>query len=342
MESKALFEVETAWPFPILQYTTNTSFVEVRKASGIAYILLQLISSLENNNEKLVAMLKGLGVPHDIHYIFAGELASMINLGIIQMQSGKEFGTELIGIYRVSDFEITKLGKQLFKEGAIPTGNDKVKKLYTYYDVSRKDTLIKFDRKLFRLDNSTLDENCVGDVVLTDSDIEMFINENMNQYAFRKGERISGFEHEPPEFLVYKMDDAVVLRILEDGVQIQAKDKEQDAFIHKFYNADTVTRLDNSTLDENCVGDVVLTDSDIEMFINENMNQYAFRKGERISGFEHEPPEFLVYKMDDAVVLRILEDGVQIQAKDKEQDAFIHKFYNADTVTRQYVMTPTL
>ena len=37
MESKALFEVETAWPFPILQYTTNTSFVEVRKASGIAY-----------------------------------------------------------------------------------------------------------------------------------------------------------------------------------------------------------------------------------------------------------------------------------------------------------------
>ena len=106
MESKALFEVETAWPFPILQYTTNTSFVEVRKASGIAYILLQLISSLENNNEKLVAMLKGLGVPHDIHYIFAGELASMINLGIIQMQSGKEFGTELIGIYRVSDFEM--------------------------------------------------------------------------------------------------------------------------------------------------------------------------------------------------------------------------------------------
>ena len=204
---------------------------------------MQLISSLENNNEKLVAMLKGLGVPHDIHYIFAGELASMINLGIIQMQSGKEFGTELIGIYRVSDFEITKLGKQLFKEGAIPTGNDKVKKLYTYYDVSRKDTLIKFDRKLFRLDNSTLDEKCVGDVVLTDSDIEMFINENMNQYAFRKGERISGFEHEPPEFLVYKMDDAVVLRILEDGVQIQAKDKEQDAFIHKFYNADTVTRI---------------------------------------------------------------------------------------------------
>ena len=243
MENKALFEVETAWPFPILQYTTNTSYVEVRKASGIAYILLQLISSSENNSEKLVATLKSLGVPNDIHYIFAGELAYMINFGIIQMKSGREFGTELMDMYQVSDFEITELGKKLFKEGTIPTGNDKVKKLYTYYDVSRKDTQVKFDWKLFRLDNSTLNEECVGDVTLNDSDIEMFINDNMNKYDFRKGERISGFEHESPEILVYKMDDAVVLRILKDGIYIQAKDKDRDAFIHKFYTTETITRI---------------------------------------------------------------------------------------------------
>lgn len=243
MENKALLEVETAWPFPILQYTTNTSYVEVRKASGIAYILLQLISSSENNSEKLVAMLKSLGVPNDIHYIFAGELAYMINFGIIQMKSGREFGTELMDMYQVSDFEITELGKKLFKEGTIPTGNDKVKKLYTYYDVSRKDTQVKFDWKLFRLDNSTLNKECVGDVTLNDYDIEMFINDNMNKYAFRKGEHISGFEHESPEILVYKMDDAVVLRILKDGIYIQAKDKDRDAFIHKFYTTETITRI---------------------------------------------------------------------------------------------------
>lgn len=243
MENKALLEVETAWPFPILQYTTNTSYVEVRKASGIAYILLQLISSSENNSEKLVATLKSLGVPNDIHYIFAGELAYMINFGIIQMKSGREFGTELMDMYQVSDFEITELGKKLFKEGTIPTGNDKVKKLYTYYDVSRKDTQVKFDWKLFRLDNSTLNKECVGDVTLNDYDIEMFINDNMNKYAFRKGEHISGFEHESPEILVYKMDDAVVLRILKDGIYIQAKDKDRDAFIHKFYTTETITRI---------------------------------------------------------------------------------------------------
>lgn len=243
MENKTIFEVDTAWPFPILQYTANTSYVEVRKASGIAYILLQLISSLENNSENLVATLKSLGVPNDIHYIFAGELSYMISYGIIQMKFGRSFSADLIDMYVVSDFEITDLGKKLFKEGTIPTGNDKVRRINVYYDVSRKDTQMKFDMKLFRLENSNLDEKCVGDVVLNDSDVEMFINENMNKYSFRKGERISGFEHEAPEILVYKMDDAVTLKISQDGFQIQAKDKARDSFIHQFYSTDTITRI---------------------------------------------------------------------------------------------------
>ena len=243
MEHKSLFEMKTAWPFPVLRYTADTSYVEVRKASGIAYILLQLISSSENNSEKLVSTLKRLDVPHDIHYIFAGELAYMISYGIIRMKSGRDFDADLLDMYQISDFEITDLGKKLFKEGTIPTGNDKIKHLNVYYDVSVKDIQVKFDRKLFRLDNSALDENCIGDVVLNNSDIEMFITENLSKYAFRKGERISGFEHQKPEILAYKMDDAVTLRITSEGMQIQAKDKDRDAFIHKFYSSVVITRI---------------------------------------------------------------------------------------------------
>lgn len=243
MESKVLFEVSTAWPFPILQYTTNTSYVEVRKASGLAYILLQLISSSDDNSEKLVSTLKSLGVPNDIHYIFAGELAYMINYGIIQMKSGREFGSELMDMYLVSDFEITDLGKKLFKEGTIPTGNNQVKKLNVYYDVSKKDTQVKSDYKLFRIENSTLDEDCVGDIVLSNDDVEIFISENMNKYAFRKGERISGFNHEKHEILVYKLEDAVSIKISQEGAVIQAKDKSRDEFIHKYYSVDTIARI---------------------------------------------------------------------------------------------------
>lgn len=243
MENNLLFEVQTAWPFPIMQYSVNTSYVEVRKASGIAYILMQLISNSENNSEKLVSTLKSLGVPSDIHYIFAGELAYMISYGIVQMKSGRSYGADLIDMYQISDFEITELGKKLFKEGTIPTGNNNTKRLYVYYDVSGKDTQNKFEQKMFRLENSTLDQNCIGDVVLNNSDVEMFITNNMSKYGFRKGERISGFEHENPETLVYKMDDAVMLRISSESAQIRANDKDRDAYIHKYYSPEMITRI---------------------------------------------------------------------------------------------------
>lgn len=243
MENKILFEVDTAWPFPVLQYGVNTSYVEVRKASGIAYILLQLISSSDNNSDSLVATLKAFGVPSDIHYIFASELANMISYGIIQVKAGRDYSSDLIDMYVISDFEITELGRKLFAEGTIPTGNNQVKKLHVYYDISRKDTQARLNWKMFRFENSTLDKKCIGEVLLDDSDVEMFINDNMNKYAFRKGERISGFEHEQPEILVYKMEDAVSLSIDSGKLQIKAKDKDRDMFIHKYYDADTITRI---------------------------------------------------------------------------------------------------
>lgn len=243
MESKVLFEMDTAWPFPILQYTANTSYVEVRKASGIAYILLQLISSSDNNSESLVATLKSLGIPNDIHYIFAGELANMINYGIIRMKSERNYSSELIDLYNVSDFEITDLGKKLFAEGTIPTGNDNTRRLNVYYDVSVKDTQHNSDLRLFKMENSSLEEKCIGDVELNNADVETFINENMDKYSFRKGERISGFEHQEREILVYKLDDAVRLIISQDGLSIRAKDKARDAFIHQFYTGSIVSRI---------------------------------------------------------------------------------------------------
>lgn len=242
-ENKALFEMETAWPFPIIQYTVSTSYVEVRKASGIAFIILQLISAAENRSEKLVATLRSLGVPGDIHYIFAEESANMINYGIVQMKSGREYGSELVDMYDISDFEITELGRKLFAEGTIPTGNTQIKRISVYYDVSRKDTQIKYDDKLFRFENSTLDESDIGTVILNNSDVELFISENMPKFGFRKGERISGFGHDEPELFVSKIDDAVKLIINEDKLCIKAKDKDRDGFIHANYSIDTICKI---------------------------------------------------------------------------------------------------
>lgn len=243
MENKTLFEVDTAWSFPVMTYTTNTSYVEVKQASGIAYILLQLISNTKNNSDKLTATLNSLGVPNDIHYIFASELANMINYGIIEMKQGLVYDADLINYYDVSNFNITDLGKKMFAEGAIPTGNNSNKSVQVFYDVAIKDARIKFDGKLCRIENSPLDESCIGNTVLNNADVENFINENMSKYSFRKGERITGYDHEEPEIYVYKLDDAVTVKITSEGLFIQAKDKERNEYIHKNYSAKAIMKI---------------------------------------------------------------------------------------------------
>ena len=116
-------------------------------------------------------------------------------------------------MYYISDFEVTELGKRLFAEGTIPTGNNSIKKLCVYYDLATKDILVKPNYRLFRYDNSSIDESCIGKAQLNNEDVELFISENMNRYGFRKGEAIAGYEHETPEALAYKLEDAVVVQI---------------------------------------------------------------------------------------------------------------------------------
>lgn len=243
MENKYFINFETAWSFPIIQYVANTSYVEVRKASGIAYILIELIRESEYIEEKLVVTLKNLGVPYDIHYIFGGELANMIDLRIVTMKANREFSLSLLDMYYISDFEVTELGKKLFAEGTIPTGNNRIKKLNVYYDLATKDILVKPNYRLFRHDNSSIDESCIGKAQLNNDDVELFISENMNRYGFRKGEAIEGYEHETPEALAYKLEDAVVVQIDSEKMYLSAHDKARNSYIKANYSVDVISNI---------------------------------------------------------------------------------------------------
>ena len=51
MEEKALLKFKTAIPFPLLVYKTNVRYNEVRKASGVAFILLDVIEKTANSGD---------------------------------------------------------------------------------------------------------------------------------------------------------------------------------------------------------------------------------------------------------------------------------------------------
>ncbi len=83
MEEKIIKQIKTQCPFPLLIYKTHIKYNEVRKASGIAYILLELISKQRSDTSFREALLK-FGIPTELHSIFGKELAGLIGTEIVK------------------------------------------------------------------------------------------------------------------------------------------------------------------------------------------------------------------------------------------------------------------
>ena len=235
MQNKFL-NIETAWTYPIIVYPAIATYVEVRKASGISYIILELILETENNKEKLSTTLKNFGVPTDIHYIFSDEISNMINHSIVEMKSNDRYIPEMFNDYVISDFIITELGRKLFADGTIPTGNDKDKKILIYYDPSTKNIQSKFNQRLFNISDSTIDEDSLVELGLKKDEIELFVNDNLDFYQLKKGEKVKKIQYEKEEYKVYKIEDDIELTVDSDGITFVPKDRERKEFVEKFYN----------------------------------------------------------------------------------------------------------
>ena len=65
MEEKVIKQIKTSCPFPLLLYKTSVKYNEVRKASGIAYILLDLIQKTATSSEKMGEVLLKFGIPKE-------------------------------------------------------------------------------------------------------------------------------------------------------------------------------------------------------------------------------------------------------------------------------------
>lgn len=235
--------IKTSWTFPIIEYSSQVYYFEVKKASGIAFILLELISNVEHHSEKIVSMLYNFGVPYDIHYIFGDELFNMFVNGIIRLKDNREYFSELLSEYVISDFEITDLGRKLFSEGTIPTGREEIKKTTIYFDVVAKEQMHTFKDKLFSIENTALDSKCFGEVYLDGNDIELFITENMKNYGFRKNESISKFKHEEPTRCAYKSENAVNISFDEYKMYLSFNNKVVSEYLKKYYSSSVISGI---------------------------------------------------------------------------------------------------
>lgn len=243
MINKSFLNTDITWRFPIYQYTIDVSYYETRRASGISYIILELIDK-SNNNEKINQTLQSLGIPADISYIFCDEFSNMYHYNIIKMKNDRRFYPEYWDEYHFTDFEITEHGKELIKNGEIPTGDINKRELRVYYDYVMKNTESKWTTSLDELDKDEKKQSIEDSkTILNNSDIEKFISKNMASYNFKKKEVISEYKHSSVECFSYELKKEVAINIDKEKLSLIVKNKMRDLYIKANYSVDDLSKI---------------------------------------------------------------------------------------------------
>jgi hypothetical protein len=237
MEKKII----TKCPFPLVKLTVKIKYAEVQKPTGVGYTILELIKDSKDRNEKLSSVLKRFGVPDELQFIFADEIAVMIERGILQLSRNNYYQREYFEEYTIGNFEFTANGERMFKEGAIPTGEEKGKQTEVYFNPLTSEFMFRLpkDWKTMRLDQSGCLPADLMDSVETDySGLKDFIIENPKDAGLQSQERLLECDQTGIEYLITKVDDNCELKLDEDGAEIAFKIAGAQDFYERYYSTE--------------------------------------------------------------------------------------------------------
>ena len=239
MELKPIKKIKTSCPFPMLEYKVDVLYNEVRKASGIAYILLELIQKSKMESEKVATVLKKFGIPTELHIIFAQELATLTANGILEasiyaqyLSDQKYFEQAMIG-----DFKLTDKGKKMFAEGAIPTGQEKAKTTPVFYSpVTRKFELV-CTQSYAPLETSFLGEDFLDKVKYDVSGMEEYLKFVQTKVGLKAEEMIIKITYQEPKKLAAKAEENLTITIDADGMDFSFATSDEKAFFESYYSS---------------------------------------------------------------------------------------------------------
>ena len=236
MELKPIKKIKTSCPFPMLEYKVDVLYNEVRKASGIAYILLELIQKSAMGNEKIAEVLKRFGIPSELHYIFAKELSSLVANGILNTRINSSYidNIKYFEQMTLELFELTAKGKKMFAEGAIPTGQEKAKTTPVFYSpVTRKFELV-CTQSYAPLETSFLGDDFLDKVKYDVSGMEEYLKFVQTKIGLKAEEMIIKITYQEPKKLAAKAEENLTITIDADGMDFSFATSDEKAFFEKY------------------------------------------------------------------------------------------------------------
>ena len=239
MELKPIKKIKTSCPFPMLEYKVDVLYNEVRKASGIAYILLELIQKSAMGNEKISEVLKRFGIPSDLHYMFAKELSSLVANGILNTKINSSYidNIKYFEQMTLDLFELTAKGRKMFAEGAIPTGQEKAKITPVFYSpVTRKFDLV-CTQSYAPLETSFLGEDFLDKVKYDVSGMEEYLKSVQTKVGLKAEEMIVKITYQEPKKLAAKAEENLTITIDADGMDFSFATTDEKAFFERYYSS---------------------------------------------------------------------------------------------------------
>lgn len=239
MELKPIKKIKTSCPFPMLEYKVDVFYNEVRKASGIAYIILELIQKSAMGSEKIAEVLKRFGIPSDMLYIFAKELSSLVANGIVESKYNASYidRMQYFEEMTLDIFSLTEKGVKMFKEGAIPTGQEKAKTTPVFYSpVTRKFDLV-CTQSYAPLETSFLSEDFLDKVKYDVSGMEEYLKSVQTKVGLKAEEMIVKITYQEPKKLAAKAEENLTITIDADGMDFSFATTDEKAFFERYYSS---------------------------------------------------------------------------------------------------------
>jgi hypothetical protein len=212
---------------------------EVRKASGIAYILLELIQKSAMGNEKIAEVLKRFGIPSELHYIFAKELSSLVANGILNTRINSSYidNIKYFEQMTLELFELTAKGKKMFAEGAIPTGQEKAKTTPVFYSPVTRKFELKCIQSYAPIETSFLGEDFLDKVKYDVSGMEEYLKFVQTKVGLKAEEMIIKITYQEPKKLAAKAEENLTIAIDADGMDFSFATSDEKAFFEKYYSS---------------------------------------------------------------------------------------------------------
>lgn len=243
MDETILKQLKTTCPFPLLIYKTSVKYNEVRKASGIAYIILDLIQKESKSNDKISDVLLKFGIPTNLHYIFGQEIANLMSTDILSSHFDPSYFAKPTYFKQITigDVELTPKGKKMFQDGAIPTGAEKVKVKDIYYSPVTRKFDVESKVPYMTLGSSFLGDDFMDHINVDISGMEDYINANRTKIGLKAEERVVSFECEEPQKMHTRKEEGMTIIIRPSGVEFKFDTTDENAFFNKYYTSRLMT-----------------------------------------------------------------------------------------------------